>query len=59
MDTEGWFSMNGLKCLVKWHYSGSYQLDPGKIVNDAAGCLLVYKCANFFAIYLSVYLLSI
>ncbi|KAF7248029.1 Regulator of G-protein signaling 12 [Varanus komodoensis] len=29
MDTEGWFSVNGLKYLVKWHHSGSYQLYPG------------------------------
>lgn len=34
METEGWFSVNDLKYLVKWHHSGSYQLYPGNILSD-------------------------
>lgn len=34
MDSEGWLSVKGLKYLIKWHHSGSYQLYPGNVFSD-------------------------
>jgi hypothetical protein len=38
MDSEGWFTVNGWKYLVKWHHSGSYQLYPGKVPHPSVTC---------------------
>lgn len=34
MDSGGWLSGNGLKYLIKWHHSGSYQLYPGNVFSE-------------------------
>lgn len=38
MDSEGWFTVNGWKYLVRWHHSGSYWLYPGKVPVHLSPC---------------------
>uniref|UniRef100_A0A8C3UK62 Regulator of G protein signaling 12 n=1 Tax=Catharus ustulatus TaxID=91951 RepID=A0A8C3UK62_CATUS len=39
MDSEGWLSVKGLKYLIKWHHSGSYQLYPELNSTELKDCI--------------------